>query len=174
MTVARGPDCDIVLLVFNALTYVKECVDAVRHGTAEGAYRLSIVDDASDSVTAAFLLEQATHVPGVVVQRNPENLGDVRSCNTGSALGSAPYVVLLHTGRPQVDDSEAVVAVQSRYATRALVSGLLAPRPGRPAGGLPDRSHHRSVAAPADLGGRGDAARDPELPADPPEVEGLD
>lgn len=91
------PKCDLVLPVFNGLTYVRDCIESVLTYTPEGTYRLFIIDDHSDTVTAAYLKEVADAYPQVVLHRNATNLGFVRSCNCGIKLGNAPYVVLINS-----------------------------------------------------------------------------
>ncbi len=58
---------------------------------------MSIVDDASDRYTAAFLEQQAAEHAHISVVRLPQNQGFVRACNLGIAQGTAPYVVLVNS-----------------------------------------------------------------------------
>lgn len=90
--------CDIILPVYNGLTFVKECINSILACTGDSTYRLYVVDDCSDSYTMSFLENQAREYPQCIsLHRNIQNLGFVRSCNTGIKLGSAPYVVLINS-----------------------------------------------------------------------------
>ncbi|MBE9569438.1 MAG: glycosyltransferase, partial [Proteobacteria bacterium] len=89
--------CDIVLPVYNGLTYVKDCLDSLFRFTPSDIYHLNIIDDCSDAVTGEYLRNQAAIRPRITVERNSENLGYVKSCNLGISLGSSPYVLLLNS-----------------------------------------------------------------------------
>jgi O-antigen biosynthesis protein len=91
------PTYDLVLPVFNGLTYVKDCVASILAGTRDCSYHLYIVDDASDGHTAAFLAQQATTHAHISVLRLSQNQGFVQACNLGIAQGTAPYVVLVNS-----------------------------------------------------------------------------
>ncbi len=91
------PDCDIVLPVYNGLTYVKECLDSILKNTKSVSYQLYIVDDCSDLTTGTYLSTVAKNYPQITLKRNNQNLGFVRSCNHGISLGGSPYVVLINS-----------------------------------------------------------------------------
>jgi O-antigen biosynthesis protein len=91
------PSCDLVLPVFNGLTYVKDCIESLLTCTQDCPYHLYIVDDASDRYTAAFLAQQAVTHAHTSVLRLQQNQGFVRACNLGIAQGTAPYVVLVNS-----------------------------------------------------------------------------
>jgi GT2 family glycosyltransferase len=91
------PACDLVLPVFNSLTYVKDCIESLLSGTQNCQYHLYIIDDASDRHTAAFLGQQAATHAHISVLRLPQNQGFVRASNLGIAQGTAPYVVLVNS-----------------------------------------------------------------------------
>jgi len=89
--------CDIVLPVYNGLTYVKDCLDSLFRFTPSDIYHLNIIDDCSDAVTGEYLRDQAAIHSQITIERNSQNLGYVKSCNLGISLGSAPYVLLLNS-----------------------------------------------------------------------------
>lgn len=89
--------CDIVLPVYNGLTYCAECIESILANTRECAYTLHVMDDGSDGTTRACLDAYALDNDQVVVHRNPDNLGFVKSCNLGIGLGSGAYVVLVNS-----------------------------------------------------------------------------
>lgn len=97
MTLTWAVQCDIVLPVYNGLSYVRRCIRSVLEHTPTELYRLFIMDDAGDAMTAAYLREIAQRHPHITLVRNPENLGFVKNCNKGMALGDAPYVLLLNS-----------------------------------------------------------------------------
>lgn len=90
--------CDLIVPVYNGLSYVQECLHSILDYTESGTYRLIIVDDASDSRTQEYLRRiAADHPQQITLHRNLENLGFVKSCNLGIALGNAPFVVLVNS-----------------------------------------------------------------------------
>lgn len=91
------PACDIVLPVYNGLTYVKDCIESLLECTSSYPFQLYVVDDFSDSITRAYLEEQAAQHAQIMLHRNLENLGYVKSCNLAISLGKAPYVVLINS-----------------------------------------------------------------------------
>ena len=90
-------DCDIVLPVYNGLTYVMEALDSVFECTRSVRYRLLIIDDASDTETARYLTAVAERHEHVRVLRNGENVGFVQSCIRGYEAGEAPFLLLLNS-----------------------------------------------------------------------------
>ncbi|MBW2172736.1 MAG: glycosyltransferase [Deltaproteobacteria bacterium] len=93
----RIPGCDIVVPVFNGLTYAKDCINSILEHTRESPYRLYIIDDCSDSFTREYLTSLSTDHPQMNLHRNAENIGFLKSCNLGMSLGRAPYVVLVNS-----------------------------------------------------------------------------
>lgn len=89
--------CDIVLPVYNQLTYVKDCIDSILSTLEKSSYHLYIIDDFSDNFTHTFLKQVDTSYPQITLHRNLRNLGFLRSSNLGISLGSAPYVVLINS-----------------------------------------------------------------------------
>ena len=89
--------CDLVLPVHNGLTYVQDCLHSILAYSQDCAYRLYIIDDASDSHTSRFLEQQVQAHLHLSLYRNDTNIGFLRSCNIGIARGSARYVVLVNS-----------------------------------------------------------------------------
>lgn len=90
------PHCDIILPVYNSLTYVKTCLNSVLTCTTTN-YNLYIINDASDNVTHHYLETQARQHAHIYLHNNRQNLGFVKSCNLGLQLSHAPYVLLLNS-----------------------------------------------------------------------------
>ena len=97
MQITDHVKCDIVLPVYNGLAYVKDCLDSLLRFTSCGIYHLNIIDDCSDTITEKYLRDQAVKYSHITLHRNSENIGFIKSCNLGTALGSAPYVLLLNS-----------------------------------------------------------------------------
>ena len=92
------PMTEIILPVHNGLSLLRDGLDAVLAYTSRRASRLSIVDDASDPVTAAWLRERAAAEPRwITLRRQDENLGFLATCNQAMARGDSAYVVLLNS-----------------------------------------------------------------------------
>ena len=89
--------CDIVLPIYNSLTYVKPCLNAVLNHTQNVDYHVCLINDASDSVTSNYLKTQVAHYSQFSLHTNTSNLGFVKSCNLGMTKGTAPYVLLLNS-----------------------------------------------------------------------------
>ncbi|MEE4376876.1 MAG: glycosyltransferase [Candidatus Competibacteraceae bacterium] len=97
MKPAQKNICDIVLPIHNGLTYVKDCIESLIQHTPAAQYPIYIIDDASDSTTSDYLNKQETLHSQIILRRNPNNLGFLKSCNIGIYLGTAPYVVLVNS-----------------------------------------------------------------------------
>lgn len=111
------PTVEIILPVHNGLSLLRDGLDAVLAYTPRRDSRLRVVDDASDSFTAAWLREQAAmHADWMTLQRQDENLGFLATCNRamaapltlgetssplaageGAAQPSSDYVLLLNS-----------------------------------------------------------------------------
>lgn len=97
------PTTDIILPVHNGLSHLPDCLDAVLTYTPHRDTRLLVADDASDSMTAAWLREQeALHSCWMTLQRQDENLGFLATCNRmmAASLASSPspdYLLLLNS-----------------------------------------------------------------------------
>lgn len=91
------PTCDIVLPVFNSLSYVKTCIKSVLAHTDLNQYQLYIINDASDKQTSAYLQNIAHQSKNIHLVVNSSNLGFIKSCNHGVSIGQSPYVLLLNS-----------------------------------------------------------------------------
>jgi GT2 family glycosyltransferase len=108
------PMVSIVIPVHNQLAFTARCLASIQRAATEVALQVIVVDDASTDGTAAFLAE----VRGIEVVRNDPNLGYLRSCNAGSALVRAPFVVLLN------NDVEVTDGWVDRLVDRAQREGV--------------------------------------------------
>lgn len=89
--------CDIVIPIYNSLSYVQECLDSILIYTQTGSYQLILIDDTSDAHTYCYLQHLAIRHPHIKLYRNPSNQGFVRACNLGISLGNAPFVALVNS-----------------------------------------------------------------------------
>ena len=89
--------CDVIVPIYNGLSYAQECLHSILAHTQAGTYRLFIIDDASDSQTRYSLDALAATHPHLTLHHNPDNQGFIRSCNLGIALGHAPFVALVNS-----------------------------------------------------------------------------
>ena len=92
-----SPTCDLVVPVYNGLSYVQECLDSILAYTRIGSYRLIIIDDASDFHTRRYLDKVAAQHPHITIHHNPDNQGFIRACNLGITLGDAPFIALVNS-----------------------------------------------------------------------------
>lgn len=90
--------CDIILPVYNDLSYVKECLTSIIRYTPDELYHLYIIDDCSDTVTEQYLKSFATKYSNITLLRNSNNLSFLKSCNRGIEHSNAKYVLLINSG----------------------------------------------------------------------------
>lgn len=92
------PTTEIILPVHNGLSLLRDGLDAVLAYTRRHDSRLIIVDDASDTATAAWLCECATtQSDWITLRRHNENLGFLATCNQVMAQGDSEYILLLNS-----------------------------------------------------------------------------
>ena len=88
--------CDIVVPVYNAYDFVKECVESVLKNTDFSAARLILINDKSSDERIGPLLEKyAKKNPGnIIFIENEENLGFVKTANKGMRYSQNDVVLL--------------------------------------------------------------------------------
>ncbi|MCX5677921.1 MAG: glycosyltransferase family 2 protein [Candidatus Omnitrophica bacterium] len=88
--------CDIIIPVWNQLSFTKDCIDSIRKNTP-GEYGLIVIDNASGEETVNYLegLKASGELPLRLI-RNSENLGFVRAVNQGMTASEAPFLCLLN------------------------------------------------------------------------------
>ena len=89
-------DCDIVIPVWNQLSFTRDCVDSIKKNTGSG-YRLVIIDNASDAETKSYL-ETLAEKEGdrVKLIRNEANVGFIKAVNEGLRASSSSFVCVLN------------------------------------------------------------------------------
>ncbi len=88
---------DILIPVFNGLTYVRDCLDSVLQYSDHGLCNILLLDDCSDSTTQKFLLEVASENENVEYVRNSSNLGFLKNCNAGFEQSKNKWLLLLNS-----------------------------------------------------------------------------
>ena len=88
--------CDIIIPVWNQLSFTKDCIDSIRKNTS-GEYALIIIDNASGEETKNYLedIKASGELP-ITLIRNNENLGFVKAVNQGMAASDASFVCILN------------------------------------------------------------------------------
>ncbi|MBI3016355.1 MAG: glycosyltransferase family 2 protein [Candidatus Tectomicrobia bacterium] len=90
------PLCDLVIPVWNQLSYTRGCIESILRHTPELA-RLIVIDNGSTDGTGEYLQGiSASLGEKLVLISNPTNLGFVRAVNQGLRASQAPYVCLLN------------------------------------------------------------------------------
>jgi GT2 family glycosyltransferase len=86
--------CDIIIPVYNQLNYTKACLDSIKEHT-DCQHRIIVVDDASDQDTAGYL-DRLSSSGEIVLLRNENNLGWLKSVNKGIEYSKAEYVCVMN------------------------------------------------------------------------------
>lgn len=88
--------CDILIPVWNQLSYTKDCLEHIIRNTRY-PYRIVIIDNASEADTREFLegfvLEHADRTKLI---RNGSNLGYIKAINQGIRASDSPYVCMMN------------------------------------------------------------------------------
>jgi GT2 family glycosyltransferase/tetratricopeptide (TPR) repeat protein len=82
----------IVIVTYNNLEYIEQCVASIRAYTRSGDYEIIVVGNHSTVGTLAWLSEQSD----LHVIENVENLGFAKSCNQGIELAQGDNILLLN------------------------------------------------------------------------------
>jgi GT2 family glycosyltransferase/SAM-dependent methyltransferase len=91
----HASDVDIIICVHNALDDVQRCLNSLLEHTNR-PYRLILVDDGSNELTAQYLLEFAQAYQALLL-RSEQATGYTRAANRGLRASSAEFVVLLNS-----------------------------------------------------------------------------
>src|SRR5512135_3557568 len=86
------PVVSVIIVNYNGLSHLKECLDSLRGQTFRD-FETILVDNASADNSAAFVKE---HYPEVSIIENRENLGYGGGNNAGIRESQGKYVVLLN------------------------------------------------------------------------------
>ena len=87
--------CDIIIPVWNELSYTKQCIDSIYKNT-DVPFCLIIIDNGSLEETRSFLQDLASIHNNITLITNKENLGYVKAVNQGLKISQGGYVCLLN------------------------------------------------------------------------------
>ncbi len=87
-------DVSIVVVVYNAGSWVQKCLTAVAEHESRYSTELIVIDNASTEFGAAELRRWAGE--NAVIERLPENVGFARACNRAGELSSGRFILLLN------------------------------------------------------------------------------
>lgn len=83
----------IVILSYNTMNYLQNCIASIRAHTKQGSYELIVVDNASHDGSVEWLRQQTD----VLLLCNDENQGFSRGCNQGAAATQGEYILFLNS-----------------------------------------------------------------------------
>jgi GT2 family glycosyltransferase len=88
--------CDIIIPVWNQLSFTKDCIDSIKKNT-ETPHRLVIIDNASDDETKHYLEALAKKEGAkILLIRNEANVGFVKAVNEGMRASESKFVCVLN------------------------------------------------------------------------------
>ena len=90
--VSTQPRVSIVIPVYNKIEYTVACLRSLVEHSGATPLEIIVVDDASSDATGDHLAQ----IEGIHVQRNPQNLGFIGSCNAGAKSAKGEFLVFLN------------------------------------------------------------------------------
>ncbi len=91
-TPPASPRVSIIVPAFGQPLLTYTCLKSLHANTPPDGYEVIVADDASPEPLAAAL----SGVTGVRIERNPENLGFLHTCNRAAGLARGEYLVFLN------------------------------------------------------------------------------
>ena len=91
--------CDIIIPVYKAPEWVKLCVYALFKNTDKDLInKVYLINDCDDELTNNCLKNlKEKYGSKIVLEKNPQNLGFVKTCNHGLSMSTADCVLLLNS-----------------------------------------------------------------------------
>jgi GT2 family glycosyltransferase/ubiquinone/menaquinone biosynthesis C-methylase UbiE len=86
------PVVSVIVPIYGKLDYTLRCLRSIAMHRPAVPFEVIVVDDCSPDNSAEVLAQ----VPGIHLERNPSNLGFIRSCNRGAALARGSYLCFLN------------------------------------------------------------------------------
>lgn len=94
-----APDASIVVPVYGQLAYTLNCLESLFTHESRYNFEIVIIDDVSPDESQLYL----SQVKGIRYHRQPKNGGFINSCNTGGAMATGRYMVMLNNDTRVVD-----------------------------------------------------------------------
>jgi GT2 family glycosyltransferase len=91
------PEVSVVVVAFNALRYLRACLDSVMAAETQRAFEVVVVDNGSRMDMLEWLRGFARRHDNVSVVRAGENLGFARGANLGVSKARGRFLVLLNS-----------------------------------------------------------------------------
>ncbi|MFN3926863.1 MAG: glycosyltransferase [Pseudanabaenaceae cyanobacterium] len=108
----------IVIPIFNAYDFTKECIESVLKHT-DRRHQVMLIDDASTDTRISCLLDQFIEIPNITVIKNSQNQGFVKNCNFSfQASDQNTDVILLNSD----------TIVTSNWAEKLIVAAYSNPK----------------------------------------------
>ncbi|MCX7927312.1 MAG: glycosyltransferase family 2 protein [Candidatus Omnitrophica bacterium] len=112
---------DIIIPVYNQLSFTKECIESIRKNT-KIPYHLIIVDDNSNEETKRYL-NFLSHNTEITILHNGVNLGWIVSVNRGINISNAEYLCIMNNDTVVYPDwLEEMVLIAERHPQIGLVN----------------------------------------------------
>jgi GT2 family glycosyltransferase len=87
------PEVSIILVVWNQAHFVLKCLRALLADASGPSFEVILVDNASAAETQRLL----SRLAGVIILRNPTNIGFLLACNQGAAMARGRAILLVNS-----------------------------------------------------------------------------
>jgi GT2 family glycosyltransferase len=94
---SRKNKIDIIIPVYKNLLYTKNCIESVLNSNIKSKHRIIIINDASPDNEVNEYIENLHANKKIIIIKNRENLGFVKSVNKGMSLSEKNDIVLLNS-----------------------------------------------------------------------------
>ena len=88
---------DVIIPVFNAIDYLRDCLDSILSSDVSLINKIIVVNDGSLEETSNYLREVTLKEPLIDLIENSENLGYTKTVNIGLTQSKSSFVVLLNS-----------------------------------------------------------------------------
>ena len=92
LPISDKPLVSVIVPIYGQINYTLRCLYSIAKHASQVPFEVIVVDDCSPDQSSDVLSE----MNGIRLIRNSENLGVVRSCNAGAALGKGDYLLFLN------------------------------------------------------------------------------
>jgi len=113
-------DLSIIIVNWNALEYLRECLASIYENTQDLDYEIIVVDNASTRGDVGIL---KTIYPGIVLIKSEKNLGFARANNLGCLHAKGDYVLLLNPDTKLVGPAITLLMERARSLPDAGIVG---------------------------------------------------